>query len=99
MSGLVPMRDVQDEILAAVPRLEPVDVALTDAHGLVLAASVTSDEAVPPFPNTAMDGYAVRAADTTGATEDGPVRLQVVDELAAGRAPGSRSARVRRFAS
>ena len=40
-------------------------------------------EPVPPFANTGMDGYAVRAADTDGA----PVRLKVVDELAAGRAP------------
>jgi len=87
VSALVPMRDVQAEILAAVPRLDPVDIALADAHGLVLASSVTTDEAVPPFANTAMDGYAVRAADTTGATPDAPVSLRVVDELAAGRAP------------
>ena len=38
-------------------------------------------------PNTAMDGYAVRAADTEGASADAPVRLRVVDELPAGRAP------------
>ena len=42
---------------------------------------------MPPFPNTAMDGYAVRAADTVGAAEGAPVRLRVVGELAAGHAP------------
>ena len=55
--------------------------------GLVLAERVIAPEAVPPFPNTAMDGYAVRAADTSGASEEHPVRLQVVGELAAGHAP------------
>ena len=49
----------------------------------MLAEPVVAAEAVPPFANTGMDGYAVRAADTAAA----PVRLRVVDELAAGRAP------------
>jgi molybdopterin biosynthesis enzyme len=44
-------------------------------------------EDVPPFANTAMDGYAVRAAATSGASEASPVRLRVVGELAAGHAP------------
>ena len=67
--------------------LEAVDVARDDAHGLVLADDVTAREAVPPFANTAMDGYAVRAADTEGATADAPARLAVVGELPAGTAP------------
>ena len=87
MSPLVPLAAVQAEILGSVPRLDPVDVALRDAHRLVLATAVTTDEPVPPFANTAMDGYAVRAADTAGATSSAPARLRVVDELAAGRAP------------
>lgn len=87
MSPLVPLSDVQTAILGAVPVLEPVDVGLRDAHGLVLAADVTTAEDVPPFPNTAMDGYAVRAADTSGAASGAPIRLRVVGELPAGRAP------------
>jgi molybdenum cofactor synthesis domain-containing protein len=67
-----------------LPRAE---VALADARGLVLADDVVATEPVPPFANTAMDGYAVRAADTAGASEASPVRLHVVDELPAGRAP------------
>ena len=50
----------------------------------MLAEAVTSPEDVPPFANTAMDGYAVRAADTTGASEASPVVLPVVAEVAAG---------------
>jgi molybdenum cofactor synthesis domain-containing protein len=85
--SLASLADVQAEILAAVPALDPVEVARRDARGLVLAAPVITAEDVPPFANTAMDGYAVRAVDTTGASPDTPVRLRVVDELAAGRAP------------
>ncbi len=44
---------------------------------------------VPPFANTAMDGYAVRAADTAGAADEEPVTLRVVGELAAGVAPAT----------
>lgn len=85
--ALIPLAEVQAAILGAVSRLEPVEVDLRDALGLVLAEQVTAPEAVPPFPNTAMDGYAVRAADTAGAAEGAPVRLRVVGELAAGHAP------------
>jgi molybdenum cofactor synthesis domain-containing protein len=84
---MIPLGDVQAAIFGAVARLEPVDVDLRDARDLVVAERVTAPEAVPPFPNTAMDGYAVRAVDTAGAAEGSPVRLQVVGELAAGHAP------------
>jgi len=84
---LVTLEETRDAILAAVPRLPVVQCAAADAVGLVLAADVVTAEAVPPFANTAMDGYALRAADTATATEDAPARLVVVDDLAAGRAP------------
>ncbi|MGH9026667.1 MAG: molybdopterin molybdotransferase MoeA, partial [Acidimicrobiia bacterium] len=48
---------------------------------------IVCTEPVPPFANTARDGYAVRAAATAGARPDAPVTLRVVDELPAGRAP------------
>ena len=66
---MIPLPDVQAKIFGAVARLSPVEVNLRDALGLLLAEQVTAPEAVPPFPNTAMDGYAVRAADTKGAAE------------------------------
>lgn len=84
---LVSLEETRDAILAAVPRLPVVQCPAADAVGLVLAADVVTAEAVPPFANTAMDGYALRAADTALATADAPTRLVVVDELAAGRAP------------
>jgi molybdopterin molybdotransferase len=84
---LAPLPAVQEEVLAAITRLEAVRVPLAEAQGLALAEEVRSGEAVPPFANTAMDGYAVRAADTTGAAAGSPVRLRVVGHLPAGHAP------------
>ena len=49
-----------------------------------MAEDVVSNIDIPPLDNTAMDGYAVRAADTAGASEQSPVTLRVVGELAAG---------------
>ncbi len=77
------LETVQARIRSTVPEPSPTVVPLGDALGLVLAADVVAGEPVPPFANTAMDGYAVRAADTAGA----PVRLRVVGDLPAGHAP------------
>lgn len=71
-------------VLDAVERLPATDVALEDALGRVLAEDVTSADAVPGFDNSAMDGFAVRAADTDAAAEGSPVRLPIVDESRAG---------------
>ncbi len=84
---MIPLGDAQSTIFGAVARLAPVEVDRREALGLVLAEPVNAPEAVPPFANTAMDGYAVHAADTKGAAEGAPVRLRVVGELAAGHAP------------
>ena len=84
---LTPLEVVQQAILASIRRLDVHDVDLGDALGLVLAVDVTTDQPVPPFANTAMDGYAIQAADTVTATVDAPVRLRVVGDLPAGKAP------------
>jgi molybdopterin molybdotransferase len=88
---MITLAEAQARISAALdldgaPRPQQV-VPLADALGAVLAAPLTAGEAVPPFANTGMDGYAVRAADTAAASEAAPVRLQVVGELPAGAAP------------
>lgn len=82
-----PLAEVQTEILAAVPHLGVTRVPLGAALGAVLSEPVVAGESVPPFANTAMDGYALRAADTDGASVAAPARLRVVGELPAGRAP------------
>src|ERR1700730_10859286 len=62
-----------------------VAVALTNAQGLVLADDVVAQLALPVFDNSAMDGYAVRAEDTSGATAEHPVVLPVAEDIPAGR--------------
>ena len=80
---MISLDAARERILDAVAPLPPRAHPLADARGLVLAESIRANEPVPPFANTAMDGYAVRAADTA----DAPVTLHVVGELPAGRAP------------
>jgi molybdopterin molybdotransferase len=63
----------------------PVGVALSEALGLVLAGDVVAQLALPVFDNSAMDGYAVRAVDTAGATPEHPVVLPVAEDIPAGR--------------
>ena len=60
-----------------------------EARGRVLADDVRSDRDVPPFTNSAMDGYAVRASDTRTASAVQPVELEVIGEVRAGVAPPS----------
>jgi molybdopterin molybdotransferase len=72
------------EVLAAMRPLPPEDISLEQADGSVLARDVTAAWPLPPFDNSAMDGYAVRAADVAGATPDQPVTLPVRGEVAAG---------------
>jgi len=84
---MIPLPEVQRFVLERVERVEPQRLPLHQALGLVLAEDVVAAEPVPPFANSAMDGYAVRAADTVGASEATPVHLAVVDELPAGKAP------------
>lgn len=81
---MITLEDARARIFADIGVLEPVSTPLADALGLVLAQPVSASEPVPPFANTAMDGFALRAADTEGASETSPVRLPVVATVAAG---------------
>jgi molybdopterin molybdotransferase len=69
-------------------RPRPVEVPLADAAGLVLAVDWRAARPLPPFDNSAMDGYAVRAADVVTATAENPVRLPVSEDIPAGRTDG-----------
>ncbi len=76
-----------EQILAAVAPLDREEVGLLDAVGLVLAEPIVATENLPPYRNSAMDGYAVRAIDTENATEARPATFEVVDSIAAGTVP------------
>ena len=77
---MTPLDDVRDHVMARLPVPAPVSVPFDAAAGLVLAADVAAPEDVPPFDNTAVDGYAVIASDTAAAPRD----LRVTGEMAAG---------------
>lgn len=64
--------------------MEETDALLADALGLVLAADATAPHSLPRFANSAMDGYAIVAADTSEASESTPVLLELVGEIRAG---------------
>src|SRR5256714_12525961 len=84
---MIPEEGAQNPLPAPAPRLPEAAVALAAPLGLVTVEDLAATEPIPPFANTGVDGYAVRAADTAGATPESPVRLRVVDELPAGKAP------------
>jgi molybdopterin molybdotransferase len=84
---VIPLADARSHVLDRVAPLPPVPLPAGAVRGLVAAEDVTAGEAIPPFANTAVDGFAVRSADTSGATADGPAVLTVVDTVAAGAAP------------
>jgi molybdopterin molybdotransferase len=72
------------EILGTIVPLAPIELGLDDIHGLVLAEDVAAGSPLPSFDNSAMDGYAVRVEDVAAASEENPVTLPVVAEVAAG---------------
>lgn len=74
-------------ILAHCPALPPESVSLWDALHRRLAEDIVASHDVPPFRNSAMDGYAVRAEDVVTATPESPIQLKVVDEVSAGAIP------------
>ena len=87
MNELLPIEDVRARVLAAIPDALPAEmVDISDSLGRVLAADVLAATDLPPWDNSAMDGYAIRAADVAGATEAAPVLLRVAGEVAAGSA-------------
>ncbi|HSP24651.1 MAG TPA: gephyrin-like molybdotransferase Glp [Saliniramus sp.] len=80
--ALLPVDEALRRVLAGVAGpVEAESVALGNCHGRTLAQDIAARRTQPPFPASAMDGYAVRAADVAGA----PVVLEMIGESAAGR--------------
>jgi len=77
---VITLAAAQERVWSGVSRLDPREVSYETAAGLVLAADVVASENVPPFANTAVDGFAVRSADVAAA----PTTLRVIGTLAAG---------------
>jgi len=78
-----PLPQAQREVLASLDRLPVERVALASARGLALAEAVVAGHDLPPFANSAMDGYAVIASDVA----EVPVELEILEDVAAGSVP------------
>ena len=87
---LFSVEEARERVFAAIERSTEPEVAwLSEALGRVAAESITSPISLPPWDNSAMDGYAIRGADTASATEEAPATFDVIGEVAAGQAPGT----------
>jgi molybdopterin molybdotransferase len=85
--GLLSVEAAREAVLLVTRPVATERVVAADAMGRIAAETVTAQVSLPPWPNSAMDGYAVHAADTASATEYDPVWLRVVGDIAAGAAP------------
>jgi molybdopterin molybdotransferase len=83
VARVIARTSAQQRVLDAVTVLDTVQVDREDAHRMVLAADVVSPENVPPFANSAVDGFAVTLADMTSGTAE----LNIAGTIAAGGAP------------
>ena len=86
-AALLPVEAALARMLEGVVPLPPESVAIDEAAGRVLAEPVSALVTLPPWDNSAMDGFAVRSTDVAAATREAPIALRVVGEVAAGHAP------------
>ncbi|MFY0527342.1 gephyrin-like molybdotransferase Glp [Archangium gephyra] len=85
--SLTPLATARKAALDALRPASPTRVPLLEALGRFLAQDVVASRSLPGCPVSAMDGYAVRAEDTSGSNRDRPARLRVVDTIYAGHLP------------
>lgn len=81
------LNDALEIVLSRIKKVGLEEVTFAGARGRPLAEDVVSKVDVPPFDRAAVDGYAVRASDTFGATEDDPVELRIVGSVEIGTCP------------
>ncbi len=84
---MIPVEEALQKILSYVDILEPERKPILECLGQVLAEDIYAAIDIPPLDNSAMDGYALRAEDTQGATKSSPRYLKVIGEVAAGSLP------------
>lgn len=82
---MIEPKEALDIILNSTNRLDITEIGIVEAVGYVLAEDVTSPDNIPPFDNSAMDGFAVLAADTAAASVDTPATLKIIDDQPAGK--------------
>lgn len=77
----MPLAEYLQDVLAKIRPLPPLDLELVQAYGNVFAEDIVAPGALPAFDHAAIDGYAVRTDDVTGARDNRPIRLNVVGDV------------------
>lgn len=85
MTAPLPWEAARERVVNGVAPMPASVMPVREAFGRCLAEDVVAPESMPPFDNSAMDGFGVRADDVTGAAEGHPVRLGILGDLPAGR--------------
>lgn len=80
---MLDLKTAQEQVLNLCKELKPIVVPLSDALGCVVAEKVIAKEEVPPFDNTAMDGFAIKSEDTQKSSTE----LKIIGDILAGDAP------------
>jgi molybdopterin molybdotransferase len=81
---MISFKEALDIVLGSVRTLAPEEVSIIDSLGRVLAGDVYSDCDIPAFDYSAMDGFALKYADTKGALPESGIKLEIVGEFRAG---------------
>ena len=84
---MITVEEALKQILSSISRLGLEKINILSALGRVLGEDIYADMDIPPKNNSAMDGYAVRSQDTLGASREGPVILNVLEDIPAGSVP------------
>ncbi len=87
MADLLSVDLALTKILATIHPLSSEVISLENSLGRILAQDVVSTVNLPPFPNSSMDGFAVRSADTLGASQSSGITLRLIADIPAGTAP------------
>ena len=84
---MLSVEEARQQMLETIPVLPTEKRDILQCNNYVLAEKLIATENIPPFDNSAMDGFAVRSEDVKNASDENPVTLSVVETIAAGHAP------------
>jgi molybdopterin molybdotransferase len=84
---MIPVEDARKRVLSEVSALAPLELVLNEAYGCVAAGDIVADHSLPEFASSAMDGFAIRASDTAGASRSSPTELKIVGRALIGHMP------------
>lgn len=87
VSSMISVGQARERVLSRIQPLAPLDLPLAAAFGCVLAQDITAKWDLPPFASSAMDGFAVRAADVASASADSPAFLEIAGRALIGHQP------------